>query len=85
MAIVAAMKSVIVPTIGDYQQDLGREDRIAAADEVDARGDHRGGMDQGADRRGAFHRVGQPDVQRELALFPTQPQKMPSPATTRSQ
>ena len=51
---------------GDDQQDLGREDRKTAADEVNARGDHRGGVDQGADGRGAFHGVGQPDVQREL-------------------
>ncbi len=68
---------------GDDQQDLGREDRVTAADEVNARGDHRGGVDQGADGRGAFHGVGQPDVQGELALFPTQPQKMPRPATMR--
>ena len=39
---------------------------ITAADEVDAGRDHRGRVDQGADRRRAFHRVGQPDVQREL-------------------
>ena len=43
-----------------------REQRITAADQVDAGGDHRGGVDEGADRRWAFHRVGQPDLQREL-------------------
>ena len=85
MAIVAAMKSVIAADVGDHQQHLGREDRIEAAHQVDAGGHHRGGVDQGADGRGAFHGVGQPDVQRELALLPTQPQKMPSPATTSSQ
>ena len=42
------------------------EQRRAAGHHVDAGGDHRGGVDQRADRRRAFHRVGQPDVQREL-------------------
>ena len=37
-----------------------------AADEVDAGRDHRRGVDEGGDGRRAFHRVGQPDVQREL-------------------
>ena len=32
----------------------------------DAGGHHGGGVDQRADRRRAFHRIGQPDVQREL-------------------
>ena len=36
------------------------------ADQVDAGGDHGRGVDQGADRGGAFHRVGQPDVQGKL-------------------
>ena len=35
-------------------------------DHVDAGGDHGGGVDQRRDRRRAFHRVGQPDVQRDL-------------------
>ena len=34
--------------------------------QVDARGDHRGGVDESADRRGALHGVREPDVQREL-------------------
>ena len=38
--------------------------------EVDAGGDHRGGMDQGRDRRRAFHGVGQPDVERDLGRLP---------------
>ena len=66
MAIVAARNSVMQPMIGDHQQHFGREHRIEAADQVHAGGDHRGRVDQRADRRGAFHRVGQPDVQREL-------------------
>ena len=41
-------------------------DGVHSPDEVDAGGDHRGRMDQGADRRGALHSVRQPGVQREL-------------------
>ena len=40
-----------------------------------ARGDHRGRMDQGGDRRGAFHRVRQPDVKRKLGGFAHRPGK----------
>ena len=47
----------------------GDEQRRAAGDHVDAGRDHRGRVDQRADRRGAFHRVGQPDVQRELGTL----------------
>ena len=66
MAMVAATNSVIAAGVGDDQQHLRREQREAAADEVDAGRDHRRGVDEGADRRRAFHRVGQPHVQREL-------------------
>ena len=38
-------------------------------DHVNARRDHGGGVDQRADRRGAFHRVRQPDVERNLRRF----------------
>ena len=38
----------------------------AGGDEVDARGDHRGRVDERGDRRRAGHRVGQPDVERDL-------------------
>ena len=44
--------------------DIEQEEH--AAKHVHARGDHRRGMNQGADGRGAFHGVGQPDVQRKL-------------------
>ena len=37
--------------------------------EIDAGGDHRGGVDQRGDRRRAFHRVGKPGVQRHLRRF----------------
>ena len=43
-----------------------REENVRARHNVDARGDHRGRVNQRADRRGAFHRIGQPDVQRKL-------------------
>ena len=38
-------------------------------DEVDAGGHHGGGMEQGRDRGGTFHGVGQPDVHGELGAF----------------
>ena len=41
------------------------EEREHPRHEVDARHDHRGGMDQRRHGRRAFHSVGQPDVQRE--------------------
>ena len=45
------------------------EDRVAAGAHVDAGGDHRRRVDQGGDRGRAFHRVRQPDVQRELGAL----------------
>ncbi len=42
------------------------EERVHAGDEVDAGGHHRGGVDQGGDRRRALHRVRQPGVERDL-------------------
>ena len=42
------------------------EERAGAGDHVNAGRDHRGGMDQGRDRRGAGHGIRQPDVQRNL-------------------
>ena len=50
-----------------------REQRHAAGDQVDAGRHHRRRVDQGADRRRAFHRVGQPDVQRELRRLADRP------------
>ena len=46
-----------------------KEEREHAHEEKDAGGDHRRRMNHGADRRGAFHRVRQPDVQRELGAL----------------
>ena len=42
------------------------EQRPRAGDEVDAGSNHRRRVDERRDRRRALHRVGQPDVQREL-------------------
>ena len=56
---------------GDDGQHLRREleQRGRARHHVDAGRDHGGGVDQGGDRRGAFHGVGQPDVERKLRGF----------------
>ena len=43
-----------------------RVDRRRAGDHVDPRGHHRGRVDQRRDGRRALHRVGQPDVERQL-------------------
>jgi hypothetical protein len=40
------------------------EQHVGARHDVDAGGHHGGGVDQRADGRGAFHGVGQPDVER---------------------
>ena len=40
---------------------------------------HRRGMDEGADWRRAFHRVGQPDVERELGALAHRPRKNQQP------
>ena len=68
MPIVAATNSV---THADDRPDVGRgdrllEERVHAGDQVDARGDHRRGVDQRGDRRRALHRVRQPRVERDL-------------------
>ena len=44
----------------------GGKKRCRSRDQVDARCHHRRRMNQGAGRRGALHRIGQPDVQRQL-------------------
>ena len=55
----------------DHRDHAGRHERVFVqrreeADEVDARGHHGCGVDQGGNRRRAFHGVRQPDVQEEL-------------------
>ncbi len=49
------------------------EDRVAAGDHVDARGDHGGRVDEGGDRGGTGHGVGEPDVQGELRRLADRP------------
>ena len=70
-AIEAARIAVKMPiaattSIASWALD---EQRVRAGDEVDARVDHRGRMDEGGDRGGALHRVRQPDVERELGAL----------------
>src|SRR5690606_38989444 len=43
-----------------------QEDRVHAGDQVDARGDHGGRVDEGGDGGRALHRVREPDVEGEL-------------------
>ena len=45
------------------------EEETDAHQHVNARRHHRRGVDQGGDRRRAFHRIRQPDVERELRRF----------------
>jgi hypothetical protein len=53
----------------ELSRGRGGKQRRAAGHHIHARGDHRCRMDQRADGRRAFHRVGKPDVQRELGAF----------------
>ena len=50
-------------------QGVSDDQRHRPGDQVDARRDHRRGVDQGRDGRRAFHRVGQPDVERDLGTL----------------
>jgi hypothetical protein len=56
------------PTVAMTASTVGREheDEREAAEQVDARGDHRGRVDERRDRRGARHRVREPHVERDL-------------------
>ncbi len=62
---VTTVSAVVVPPV----KRAGLHQRIDARDEVNAGGDHGGRVNQRGDRRGAFHRVRQPHVQRELAAL----------------
>ena len=62
----------------DPGDDLERHRRhleqlVAAGDHVDARGHHGGGVDQRRHRRGPFHGVRQPDIERNLGRLSTSP------------
>ena len=52
---------------GERASDLCAHKWVDSRDEEDASGDHGGRVDESADGGRAFHRVGQPDVQRDLA------------------
>ncbi len=70
-AIRAASSAVSAPTL-DHRQPPVRhifKGRVEARQQVDAGVDHRGGMDQGADRGGRFHGVGQPGLEGHLRRF----------------
>ena len=60
--------AVRAPIAGDQRRGLRRVqvDARQARDQVDAGGHHRRRVDQRRDRRRAGHRVGQPDVERDL-------------------
>ncbi len=66
--MVAAKSAVIPPTQATTSSEQGRhlEELVAARHHVHARRHHGGGVDERGDRRGAFHGVGQPGVEREL-------------------
>ena len=51
---------------GDDGHDRGRklEQRMHSDHEVHPGGDHGGGVDQGRDRRGTLHGIGQPHIER---------------------
>ncbi len=62
----AASNAVNPPIQAMTVKRIRREEEEHAAEHVNAGGHHRRGVNQRADGRRAFHRVGQPDVQREL-------------------
>ncbi len=66
--MLAASSAVKAPTQAIEHEHVGRqtEEREGASHEEHAGGHHGGGVDERGHRRRAFHRVGQPDVQREL-------------------
>ena len=71
MPMVAAKNAVSAPMMATTVSAMGARSKsdVRARDHVDAGGDHGGGVDQCGDRRGAFHRVRQPDVERNLRGF----------------
>ena len=62
---VTTVSAVVVPP----GSAPGLHQRINPRNQIDARGHHRRRVNQRGDRRGAFHRVRQPDVQRKLAAL----------------
>ena len=69
---MVAAKSAVSAADDGHDLHGGRrvqENRVRAHHHVHAGSDHGRGVDQRADRRGAFHGVRQPDVQRNLRGF----------------
>ena len=68
---VAAKKAVMPPIRVTKASAVRRmfEERRQARHHEHAGGDHGGGVDEGRDRRRAFHRIRQPSVQQELRRF----------------
>ena len=71
MPMVAAKIAVVPPITTTTASAVGAYSNIgdSRAHHEHARRHHGRGMDQGRDRRRAFHRVGQPGVQAELRRF----------------
>ena len=67
----AAKTAVAAPMTATTSRAVGamRKRRLTPGHHVDAGGHHGGGVDQGADRRGAFHGVGQPGIKGDLGRF----------------
>ena len=70
--MVAAKIEVTRAHHGHHGEGFGRhrKHRVGAHDHVHAGGHHRRRVDQSADRRGTFHRVRQPNIQRKLRRLP---------------
>ena len=71
MAMVEASSMLIVPMARHTAMAVGEsvKNRNKPRKQIDAGGHHGCRMQQGADRRGALHGVGQPGEQRELGAF----------------
>ena len=64
MAVAAPM------TATTSKRGRGQEEEdVAAGHHIDSGGDHGGGVDQGADRRRAFHGIGKPGIEGNLGRF----------------
>ena len=63
------------PGRGEHRVGRGEEDEVKAGHDEDAGRDHGRGVDEGRAGRRAFHRVGQPDEQRELGGLAHRPEE----------
>jgi hypothetical protein len=67
--IDAAKIAVSAPIEDRHRGRTEREEEIEPRHHVDAGGDHRRRVNQRGDRRRSRHRVGEPDVERNLRAF----------------